>query len=484
MLKQLSTYQSYINFISEHFAENKERFSTQMNNSDYSKALFKMVWLDVDGISEFISSHYSLTGRPAIHQMEILRSLVLMSHFKCRSFKVWAKRLKEDPLLAILSGFEEDDTPSFSNFYDFVSRFYKEEKKKHILECEHFKNTYSKPKGKNAKLVNHSKQTVDELSQKYMNGHKENLAEDDLNILFNKLAVEFSLSKGLIEKEMVLSGDGSALHIHSNHYGTPVKEDRNLRFYSDVDADIGYDSALECFYFGYSEYNLSVHNDKCKIDLPVFLTLAKASQHDAITSIKSLAAFMNINKHFKPTHICLDSASDNYAMFDYASYLKITPIIDLNKRNTGNNIYAPFNDISENGVPVCQNNEEMKYFGCEYKRRRHKYRCPHYKDLKNCKCPFKESCSKSEYGRTVYIKFDKDIKLFGEVPYKSPKWIEIYKNRTCTERINTRLINDYGLKDSFMHGRKINYFLMIMAGINIHLDAYYKVCALPGLTNN
>lgn len=76
---------------------------------------------------------------------------------------------------------------------------------------------------------------------------------------------------------MVLSGDGSASHFHSNYYGTPVNEDRNLRFYSDVDDDIGYDSALECFYFGYSEYNLSVHNDKCKIDLPVFLTLAKAS---------------------------------------------------------------------------------------------------------------------------------------------------------------------------------------------------------------
>lgn len=87
---------------------------------------------------------------------------------------------------------------------------------------------------------------------------------------------------------------------------------------------------------------------------------------------------MNINKHFKPTYICLDNASDNYAMFLYASYLKITLIIDINKRNTVKNIYAPFNDISENGVPVYQNNEEMKYFGCEYKRRRHKYRCPHY----------------------------------------------------------------------------------------------------------
>ena len=90
----------------------------------------------------------------------------------------------------------------------------------------------------------------------------------------------------------------------------------------------------------------------------------------------------------------------------------------------------------------------------------------------------KGECSPSAYGRVVYIKSSTDSKLYGQVPYKSDQWVQIYKNRTCTERINTRIINDYKfVSNNHMHGKKRNLFAMIMAGINIHLDAFYKVCA-------
>lgn len=124
--------------------------------------------------------------------------------------------------------------------------------------------------------------------------------------------------------------------------------------------------------------------------------------------------------------------------------------------------------------PICQNNEEMISDGNDYTRYRHKFRCPHCHEDNNS-CPLKDSCSTSPYGRTVYLKFDTDIKLFGPVPYKSDKWKDIYKDRTSCERINTRIINDYQFKDIRVHGRKRNLFFLIMIGINIHLDAYYKV---------
>ena len=151
------------------------------------------------------------------------------------------------------------------------------------------------------------------------------------------------------------------------------------------------------------------------------------------------------------------------------------PIIDINKRNAGNNVYEQFNDISENGVPVCKNGLEMKYHGKDHTRQRHKYRCPFHKNLKDCNCPYKNECSKSDYGRTVYVKFADDIRLFGPVPYGSKKWKKIYKDRTSTERMNQRIINDYKMKDMRMHGRKRNFFILIMIGINIHLDAFHKV---------
>lgn len=113
----------------------------------------------------------------------------------------------------------------------------------------------------------------------------------------------------------------------------------------------------------------------------------------------------------------------------------------------------------------------------DLKRYRHKFRCPYHSYKKN-PCPNKNQCSKSSYGRVIYIKFDTDIKLFGPVPYKSDKWKTIYKNRTSCERINNRIINDYHFLDSRMHGCKRNMFLLILIGINIHLDAYYKASKL------
>ncbi len=62
-------------------------------------------------------------------------------------------------------------------------------------------------------------------------------------------------------------------------------------------------------------------------------------------------------------------------------------------------------------------------------------------------CPMKTQCSKSPYGRVFHIKSQQNIKLFGPIPYKSNHWNELYEDRPCIERINTRIINDYRMKD-------------------------------------
>ncbi|MGN1398456.1 MAG: hypothetical protein ACI4WG_00435 [Erysipelotrichaceae bacterium] len=477
MLKHLNSYSDYISHLNKMYQLYPDYFKYSISSPDYSKALFKMIFLDVDAVSDIFTPLYSPYGRPAVNQMEIFRSFILMAHFKCYSFKIWAKRLKTDKLLAIISGFDPDNTSAFSSFYDLAKRIYPYDCGSHILETNHFHNSYSKPKGKNQKLENFDKETVKSLVKiRTSDDYKEVLTEDNLLHLFNRLAVKFSKSKGLIDDSMVLSGDGTAVWTHANSSGTKLKDDKEHRFYSDVDANIGWDSDLDKFYFGYSAYNLSVTNNKLKIDLPVFLNLAKASQHDAITLIKSLATFTRINDSFHPSHLCHDCASDNYATFEYAYHLNMIPIIDLNKRRTGQNVYAQHNGISKNGKPLCQFNKEMVSYGRDLYRRRHKFRCPYYNDIANCKCPHKDTCTNSDYGRVVYIKFDTDIKLFGVVPYKSEEWKKLYKNRTCTERINNYILNIYDFKNCMMHGKRLNYLMLIASGINIHLDAYYKHC--------
>lgn len=171
--------------------------------------------------------------------------------------------------------------------------------------------------------------------------------------------------------------------------------------------------------------------------------------------------------------MCFDSASDSYPIFDFLLKNNVIPIIDINTRAGSKNPYQKYNHLNEKGIPVCLNRIPMIYYGYEHKRHRHKYRCPLAMG-KIDKCPFKEQCSKSEYGKTIYIKSSDDPRLFGEVPYKSDKWKKIYKNRTSTERMNNRILNDYHLHSMKIRNQSKFLFFAIMAGINIHLDARVK----------
>lgn len=121
------------------------------------------------------------------------------------------------------------------------------------------------------------------------------------------------------------------------------------------------------------------------------------------------------------------------------------------------------------------NNIPMIYNGYEAKKCRNKYRCSlAMKKIESC--PHKqECCPDSSYGKVRYVKEKDDIKLFGPVPYKSDKWKELYKNRTCTERMNNRILNDYNLHSMKIRNRAKQLFFAIFAGINIHLDAQFKV---------
>lgn len=440
-----------------------------------------MIALDVDSVIDFISSFYSLTGRPACNQMAILRSFVLMPHFRCLSPKKWVIKLRNDKLLAIISGFHPDHIPSASSFYDFFNRFYLNDihhSSDFILEPRHFSyDKKNKPKN-HSKLVNFSYDDTQSLYNLFLNNtdHTENLSERPLLYIFNRLGVEFSLSHHLIDSHITISGDGSSLKTHSRSCGSKIDNDHCR--YSDIDADYGWDSDLEKFYFGYTTYNISYINHHYNIDLPLFLSLAKASRHDALTSMEALAQFKSINSSLSISHYCLDSASDNYSTHYLAYSLGIVPLIDINKRRNSHNVYEPYKDISENGKPICMAGFETVKDGFDKKRFRHKFRCPFATKQGDNTCPCKDKCSSSPYGRVFYIKSDKDIRLFGPIPYKSDKWKLIYKDRSCTERINTRILNDYRLTDCRMHGRKRNFFMLVMIGINIHLDAYHKVTSM------
>lgn len=100
-----------------------------------------MIAFDVDRTLPFMKSFYSFTDSSTNYQMEILRALILASHFKCFSIKSWVSKIHRDVLLAIICGFAPGHLPAISSFYNFINRFYIDKpvhKNVCILELNHF----------------------------------------------------------------------------------------------------------------------------------------------------------------------------------------------------------------------------------------------------------------------------------------------------------------------------------------------------------
>lgn len=478
MLKDFSSIWDYREFISSHKSNLSESERKRLDSKLFKSAIHKLKKLDVGLASDVIASSYSPYGRPARDPSLLIRSFILMNHLGYTSLHKWCDDLRNDNVLKYLLGTYED--LCVSNHYDFIERFTcKVHSRKELVKKDYF----IKPKDKLRKgeklVVKNTMSYTSALLDKYKNGTDPDTDRMlyRLELIFNSLVVNPSLDKGYIDdNNLVLSGDGSSLHIHASVYPKKVKdgnEDEAIYRVSAPDANIGWDSDLGTYYLGYTFYNISYHNSKLGYDLPIYITLDKASKHDAPTSIEAFAQLLCLNQSIHPKYVCLDSASDAIPIYQFLHLNNIIPVIDHNKRSKKEN---PDNDeyINQDGIPVCKNKCTMIYHGYEATRERKKYRCPLALG-KISSCPYVSECCSTPYGRTMYVKDDYDIRTKGPLSYKSSTWKEIYKNRTSTERINNRVLNDYKLHQLRVRDLAKNAFFSFIACINIHLDVWNKL---------
>lgn len=478
MLKHLSSVYEYRDWLTLQ-KENLSLDSLQrLSQKKFKIALHKLSKLEPELASDILLPLYSHTGRPAIDPAVLIRSFILMQHLGYVSPDNWAVDVKNDKLLQYLIG--TWSPPSAASYYDFIIRLtHRDPHLTDLYDKDHYdKPPKEKPK-KGDKLINYSHTDTYYLLDKY----KENADCDSdrlmytLQSLFNALAVIPSIDTGFIDKQnLILSGDGSALHIHASRFGhqvpttDPGKPD--YRF-SAPDADVGWDSDLGEYYLGYTFYNIACHNPRKNIDLPVYISLEKASQHDALTTISASAQLLDMIPDLHPKYMCFDSASDSLPIYQYFQLKNIIPVIDHNPVHNPKKESVKLEHLNGDGIPVCQAGEKMYYYGYDIQRCRKKYRCPLAMGRID-HCPFQDECSTSSYGRVIYVNDGDSARNTGPLSYRSDEWVRIYKNRTSTERINDRVLNDYGLQHTYVRNKAKHAFLAIFAAINIHLDAWVK----------
>jgi hypothetical protein len=129
--------------------------------------------------------------------------------------------------------------------------------------------------------------------------------------------------------------------------------------------------------------------------------------------------------------------------------------------------------LNKKGQPICIGGHPMVNWGSCNDRYRHKWRCPlACGKIEECSC--KAECSPSDYGRVLYTKQSDDPRMFTPVPRGTKAFKDIYKMRTCSERVNDRILNDYNVEHMSIRGRKRYAFFTMLACIHIHLDAQLK----------
>ena len=453
---------------------------------EYETEISKLYILNLDKLKKIIAPLYSSTGRPSDFQPEIFRSFVLMNSLKI-PLDSWVAKLKHNPVLQAAIGVTEDNIPCVSSHYDFINRLIDIDERPRVKVK---KRKPTKKIGKNVKMPNRHPNIVARLVDKILCGRSfPKRQEKTLQTIFARVVVDASVELGIIPKKLDVSGDGTCIKTGASSYGVKICDCKSKGIYncdcsrkfSDPNATWGWDSSKEQYFYGYTGYFLSTYSSELKADIPLYLRLVDAKRNDSVTAVVALNEFKELYPNLKMDTFIHDAACDNYATYKLLDKWNINAVIGLNSTNKGNFTYPKSLSVNENGVPICPSGNLMVHWGfCGTDRCRIKYRCP-LACGKIQSCENKCDCSKSAYGRTIYVKPKWDLRLFTKIPRGSVSWKEKMNSRTSIERLNNRILNHYGIENSKVRGKKRISFLTMLAGFNIHLDIQLSLLKSQGL---
>ena len=463
-------------------------------HTTYKREYSMMNSLNLDPVCLYVEQYYSPLGRPAIHQAQILRSLILfvllLNQTAAKtSLTSWVRDvLPHSPVFIALIGCRSaDDLPPLGSYYDLMDRFWLGSKNRYSRDAlfPAQKNS-KKPKkeiGPDGKLVEEETVRAWDIVEQLLRDEKTNENKEAiLQDLFFLIGVYPSVKEGLIPSEnLTLSGDGTAVPSHSDPAGKRSMDsdpnDENCdRHYSDPDASWGWDSSKKDWYFGYSLYMLCFRNNTLKVELPLTMKFTEARRHDSLNFLYTLDDFSHHTLGLTPKNMCLDSAHDNLATYSLLEKWSINAFIDINGRSCSSDGAPDDITFDKQGRPLCRAGYQMCSSGNDPIKRARKYICP-FRHGHVSHCPYINECSPSEYGRTIYLRRGRNLRFMTRIPRDSEEYKSIYSERTACERVNARVLNDYQLQ--FLRIRGVNHFSFwtMLIGICLHLDARYKAAA-------
>jgi hypothetical protein len=444
----------------------------------YAYEVVTLIDHSLDSEREALEALYCPTGQGAPKDpICMLRSWLLMTLLhETSSPDAWARRLKREPVLAILAGFAPGQTPCATAHRDFISRYgdgpYALRSKQDRplsaqLRGQHERRLSDTTKARQAEAdrlgVSQSKALCDRLLKQAETPRDPQALQTRLDDLFVHLGLRPSIEAGLFgdtTSALVVEGDGTPLQTASSPRGTrtctcpPGSPDcDHPRNYTSGTAQWCY-HPHRGFVFGDESYTISAHVNGH--DLPLLTIMGTGNESDFTLSPRALDELLKvIEAHDLPLNIDIfigDGHHDALPFYRYCRVKGIRTLIPISGDT------ADHGDATEpahphleaypdvvfdaDGTPLCPQGCRMRHE--HYQRGSHCYTCPATRRngrgewyFYPNECPTGiDCCPDKTLGYSLYLKVDANPRYLPEIPRCSPRFKTLYKERTSAERSN------------------------------------------------
>jgi hypothetical protein len=443
----------------------------------YGKAAVVLYHLDLELARPLLMQGYADNPRGGNPRDPVLvfRSLLLSILLGVPGINEWVDKLKGSRVLRMLTGISDvrDTGPGVGTHYDWMHRLNDGPIRR---PCRHDKRPSdderqrsrtpkppkpsTKPRGKEsrsqrkrrererAKKSGVTERLVSALKGSQMMPNPNDLALR-LALILLEVGAKPSARRGLLGdvQKLTLGGDASAVHTGGSRHGKRTcrcpKQSRCDcdRVYSDPDADVGYDSHRDLYYYGHKVTEFVV-STKGGHDLPLALRMDPASTSEfvtALTGFESLRKLLRDHSEWQLEAMTYDAGLDGLEVYRFLLHHDVTPFIPLSRKAPAVHPNHSAVSLSDRGVPLCPAGKEMKLigrsgknnqvFGCPAKASK-TVRCPHATDQR----PDYRCQPLTRTGPTVTINSNKNPRLCPPVPRNHPRHNQQMNLRSGCER--------------------------------------------------
>jgi len=393
-----SEHQAYREFLREWIRNHSHEPDVTESVDRFGESALVLWHLDLEPAKPILSQGYAQNPRGSKPRdpVILMRALLLSILVGQPKINKWVKELKASRVLQVLCGLGLDGrsgVPGVGTFYDFMHRLNDGPIRR---PCAHLERpsdderrragspkTRQKPDDQERASM-HTKKGRKELGARkpaqsvtgqLVSVLNEQQAQPNANDLLGRLsdilvevAMKVSAEKGLLGEieGLSASGDGSSLKSGGSRHGRRTcdcpkhKRCDCPRRYSDPDANIGWDSHREHFFFGHHLYEVVACSKKH--DLPLALRLDPGSTSDFVASLKTIE---HLRKTFRKTHIAklealmLDAGHDGEEIYRYLLDHEMLPIIPLKQAAPAFHPTRKNVALSRRGVPTCEAGAEL-----------------------------------------------------------------------------------------------------------------------------